>query len=281
MSIKVESLSYFYMKGTPFEKKALDNINIDIADGEFIGIIGHTGSGKSTLVQHMNGLLKPTLGKVFLDGANISGKNTKELRNQVGIVFQYPEHQLFEETVFKDIAFGLERRGINSAQTEMKVREAMQTVGLSEEVLLKSPFELSGGQKRRVAIAGVLVLEPKILVMDEPTAGLDPKGRDDVYELIKRLHKKLNITVILVSHSMEDIARLVKRVIVMNKGAVEMDGEPADIFKQSVRLEEIGLSVPQITYLMQKLKNYVPGINENIYTVAEAKAEIIKYLRNN
>lgn len=279
MSIKVENLSYFYMKGTPFEKKALDNINIDIADGEFIGIIGHTGSGKSTLVQHMNGLLKPTLGKVFVDGADISEKNTKELRNQVGIVFQYPEHQLFEETVFKDIAFGLERRGIDSTQTEMKVREALETVGLSEEVLLKSPFELSGGQKRRVAIAGVLVLEPKILVMDEPTAGLDPKGRDDVYELIKRLHKKLNIIVILVSHSMEDIARLVKRVIVMNKGAVEMDGEPADIFKQSVRLEEIGLSIPQITYLMQKLKSYVPEINENIYTVAEAKAEIIKYLR--
>lgn len=279
MSIKVENLSYIYMKGTPFEKKAIDNINIDIDNGEFLGIIGHTGSGKSTLIQHMNGLLKPACGNIYIDGVDISGRNTKELRNQVGIVFQYPEHQLFEETVFKDIAFGLERRGFDNSTIELKVKNAIQTVGLREDVLLKSPFELSGGQKRRVAIAGVLVLEPKILILDEPTAGLDPKGRDDVFELISNLHEKMNITVILVSHSMEDIARLVKRVIVMNMGTVEMDGPPSEIFKQCERLEEIGLSVPQITYLMKKLKNYMPELNENIFTVAEAKAEIMKFIR--
>ncbi|WP_010246754.1 energy-coupling factor transporter ATPase [Acetivibrio cellulolyticus] len=279
MAIKVENLSYIYAKGTPFEKKALDSINIDIADGEFLGIIGHTGSGKSTLIQHLNGLLKPAGGSIYVEGFGISRKNTKELRNQVGIVFQYPEHQLFEETVFKDIAFGLEKRGIEKVKIEEKVNEVIQTVGLRDEVLFKSPFELSGGQKRRVAIAGVLVLEPKILVLDEPTAGLDPKGRDDIYELISNLHKKLGITVILVSHSMEDIARLVKRVIVMNMGAVEMDGAPSEIFKQAERLETIGLSVPQITYFMKKIKNYIPEINENIFTVNEAKAELIKYLR--
>ena len=279
MSIKVENLSYVYMKGTPFEKKAIDNINIDIDNGEFLGLIGHTGSGKSTLIQHMNGLLKPASGKIYIDDVDISGRNTKELRNQVGIVFQYPEHQLFEETVFKDIAFGLERRGFDNSVIELKVKKAVQTVGLPEDVLLKSPFELSGGQKRRVAIAGVLVLEPKILILDEPTAGLDPKGRDDVFELISSLHERMNITVILVSHSMEDIARLVKRVIVMNMGTVEMDGPPSEIFKQSERLEEIGLSVPQITYLMKKLKNYIPELNENIFTVAEAKGEIMKFIR--
>lgn len=276
MLIRVENLSYIYMKGTPFEKKALDNINIDIEDGEFLGIIGHTGSGKSTLVQHMNGILKPTSGKIYIDGIDISSKNAKELRNQVGIVFQYPEHQLFEETVFKDIAFGLERRGFEEAEIADRVKKALKMVGLTEEVLSKSPFELSGGQKRRVAIAGVLVLEPRILVLDEPTAGLDPKGREAVFELILNLHTQLNITVILVSHSMEDIARFVKRVIVMNRGTIEMDGTLEQVFKQTNRLEQIGLSVPQITYLMRRLKSYVPEINENIFTVAEAKKEIIK-----
>lgn len=279
MSVKVENLSFVYMKGTPFEKKALDKINIEIFGGEFLGIIGHTGSGKSTLIQHLNGLLKPTDGRVYLNGVDISEKNTKELRNQVGVVFQYPEHQLFEETVFKDIAFGLEKKGLGKAEIEIKVNNAIRAVGLSEEVLLKSPFELSGGQKRRVAIAGVFVLEPKILVLDEPTAGLDPKGRDDIYELISNLHKRLGITVVLVSHSMEDIARLVSRVIVMNMGTVEMDGVPSEIFKQAERLEEIGLSVPQITFLMKKIKRHIPGINENIYTVTEAKVEIMKHLR--
>ena len=278
MLIKVENLSYLYMKGTPFEKKALDNINMDIAYGEFIGVIGHTGSGKSTLVQHMNGILKPTSGKVYLDGTDITGKNAKDLRNQIGIIFQYPEHQLFEETVFKDIAFGLERRAFDEAEIQVRVKRAIKTVGLSEEILNRSPFELSGGQKRRVAIAGVLVLEPRILVLDEPTSGLDPKGRDDVYALISNLHKQLNVTVILVSHSMEDIARLVKRVIVMNRGTIEMDGTPPHIFKQSKRLEEIGLSVPQMTHLMRRLKSFWPEINKNIFTVSEAKDEIMKYI---
>jgi len=280
MSIKVENLSYTYMKGTPFEKKALDNINIDIDDGEFLGIIGHTGSGKSTLVQHLNGILKPTSGKIYIDGVDISGKNAKELRNQVGIVFQYPEHQLFEETVFKDIAFGLERRGFKEEEIEVRVKNALKMVGLSEEILLKSPFELSGGQKRRVAIAGVLVLEPRILVLDEPTAGLDPMGREAVFELISNFHKQLKITVILVSHSMEDIARFVKRVIVMNRGTIEMDGTLEHVFKQTERLEQIGLSVPQITYLMRKLKNYVPEIDDNVFTVEEAKKEILNFLYN-
>ncbi len=279
MSVKVENLSYTYMKGTPFEKKALDNINIDISDGEFLGIIGHTGSGKSTLVQHLNGLLKPTEGRIYLNDVDISDKNTKELRNQVGIVFQYPEHQLFEETVFKDVAFGLEKRGLSKAEIEVKVYKAIQTVGLTDKISMKSPFELSGGQKRKVAIAGVLVLKPKILVLDEPTAGLDPRGRDDIYQLITNLQKNSGITVILVSHSMEDVARLVNRVIVMNMGTVEMDGVPSEIFQYSQRLEQIGLSVPQITHLMKKIKGYFPDINENIYTVDQAKDEIMKYLR--
>ena len=279
MSVRVENLSYTYMKGTPFEKKALDNINIDIKDGEFLGIIGHTGSGKSTLVQHLNGLLKPTEGTIYLNGVDISGKNTKELRNQVGIVFQYPEHQLFEETVFKDVAFGLEKRGLSKAEVEVKVNVALQTVGITPDIYMKSPFELSGGQKRRVAIAGVLVLEPQILVLDEPTAGLDPKGRDDIYGLIANLHKISGTTVILVSHSMEDVAKLVNRVIVMNMGRIEMDGATSEIFQYSKRLEEIGLSVPQITLLMKKLKGYIPDINGSIYTVQQAKAEIMKYLR--
>jgi len=278
MTIKIENLSYVYMKGTPFEKKALDNINLVINDGELLGIIGHTGSGKSTLVQHMNGILKPTSGKIYIDGIDISEKKAKELRNQVGIVFQYPEHQLFEETVFKDIAFGLEKRGLKEDEIEVKVKKALKMVELSEEILSKSPFELSGGQKRRVAIAGVLVLEPRILVLDEPTAGLDPRGRDAVYELILNLHKQLNITVILVSHSMEDIARIAKRVIVMNSGNIEMDGTIEQVFKQHERLEQIGLSVPQITYLMRRLKRYVPEISDDIFTIADAKEEIIKFL---
>jgi len=278
MSIILENLSYVYMKGTPFEKKALDNINMEIRDGEFLGIIGHTGSGKSTLVQHLNGILKPTFGKVYLDGEDITSKNARELRNKVGIVFQYPEHQLFEETVFKDIAFGLVKRGYKEDEIESRAKNSVKAVGLSDEILSKSPFELSGGEKRRVAIAGVLVLEPKILVLDEPTAGLDPKGRDDIYELISDFHNNFNVTIILVSHSMEDIAKIVKRVIVMNRGTIEMEGTLGEVFKQSERLEEIGLSVPQITYLMKKLKNYIPGINENIFTVAQAKDEIMKYI---
>lgn len=279
MSIVVENLSYIYMKDTPFEKEALKNINFTINSGEFVGIIGHTGSGKSTLVQHFNGLLKPTSGKVIINGGNVSGKNLKELRKQVGIVFQYPEHQLFEETVYKDIAFGLVKQGLNSEIIKDNVISAINSVGLDETILDKSPFDLSGGQKRRVAIAGVLVMNPSILVLDEPTAGLDPKGRDEIFQIIKDLHRIRGITVILVSHSMEDVAKLVDRVIVMNKGQIDMDGSIKEVFSNIERLENIGLSAPQITYLMKRLKQYVPGIRTDIFTVSQAKEEILKHLQ--
>ena len=278
MSIIIEDLSYVYMKGSPFEKMALHNINLKIESGEFVGIIGHTGSGKSTLIQHFNGLLKPSAGKITLNGMDVSGKNLKELRKLVGIVFQYPEHQLFEETVYKDIAFGIIKSGIPSEAMDQQIKNVIKTVGLTEEVLEKSPFELSGGQKRRVAIAGVLVMNPSILVLDEPTAGLDPKGRDEVFAFITRLHKELNITIVLVSHSMEDVAKLVDRVIVMNKGSIAMDGLTRDVFKQTDELENMGLSAPQITYLMKRLKTVIPELNTEVLTIAEAKNEIKKYL---
>lgn len=280
MSILIENLSYIYMKGGPFEKVALKNINLKIESGEFIGIIGHTGSGKSTLVQHFNGLLKPSEGKVYINNIDIAGKNLKELRGQVGIVFQYPEHQLFEETVYKDIAFGLQKMKLSDDEIGHRINEAVKMVGLDGSILEKSPFELSGGQKRRVAIAGVLVMQPNILILDEPTAGLDPKGRDEIFKVISELHKVSGNTVILVSHSMEDIARLVSRVIVMNKGSVEMDGATKDIFKNIDRLEQIGLAAPQITYLMKRLKSIIPGIDENSFTVADAKIELMKHLED-
>lgn len=278
MSIVIENLSYVYMKGSPYERTALDHVNLRIENGEFVGIIGHTGSGKSTLIQHLNGLLKPSEGKVVINDIDTSTKGLSSLRKQVGLVFQYPEHQLFEETVFKDIAFGLQRYGLNENEVRSRVISAATAVGLGEEILEKSPFELSGGQKRRVAIAGVIVLEPKILVLDEPTAGLDPRGRDEIFELISGLHDKTGITIILVSHSMEDVARIVSRVIVMNHGTIEMDGNPSEIFRQAERIESIGLSAPQITDLMKRLKTIMPEIDDNIYTVNEAKMELMKYL---
>ncbi|HOQ37625.1 MAG TPA: energy-coupling factor transporter ATPase [Acetivibrio sp.] len=279
MSVTVKNLSYVYMKGTSFEKKALEDININIGTGEFVGIIGHTGSGKSTLVQHFNGLLKPTSGSVFINGEELKGNRAKELKRKVGIVFQYPEHQLFEETVYKDIAFGLVKRGESKEAIDEKVRNTVKALGLSEDILEKSPFELSGGQKRRVAIAGILVLQPEILVLDEPAAGLDPKGRDEIFNLISDLHKSHKMTVILVSHSMEDIARYVDNIIVMNRGKVEMTGPPQSIFSKMERLEEIGLALPQITYLFKKLKKRIPAINDNIISVSEARKELEKYLR--
>jgi len=279
MSIIVDNLSYVYMKGSPFEKRALKNVSLTIEDGEFVGIIGHTGSGKSTLIQHFNGLLKPSEGKVVINGTDIQGKDLKELRRQVGIVFQYPEHQLFEETVYKDVDFGLLKQGMRQEDIEVRVNKAIEAVGLDKSILEKSPFELSGGQKRRVAIAGVLVMNPGILVLDEPTAGLDPRGRDEIYSLITKLHEDRGMTIILVSHSMEDVARLVDRVIVMNDGTIEMDGPVREVFKNAERLESIGLSVPQITYLMKRLKRVVPEIREDVFTVKEAKAELIKILR--
>ncbi len=278
MSIVVENLSYIYMKGTPFEKLALDNINLKIDDGEFAGIIGHTGSGKSTLVQHFSSLLKPSSGRVLINETDTAGKNLKELRRHVGIVFQYPEHQLFEETVYKDIAFGLVKQGMPEEEIRSVILDTIKIVGLQEEVLEKSPFELSGGQKRRVAIAGVLAMKPGILVLDEPTAGLDPRGRDEIFGFIKNMHEALGITILLVSHSMEDIARLVKRVIVMSKGRIEMDGKVSDIFNQPEALERIGLSSPQISYLMKRLKRVVPEINDNVFTVKDARDVLLKHL---
>lgn len=281
MAIKIENLYFTYMNGGPFEKNALEDINIVINDGEFVGIIGHTGSGKSTLIQHFNGILKPTKGCIIVNDIDTKQKHLKELRRQVGIVFQYPEHQLFEETVKKDISFGLIKQQILNEEIEERVITSLKSVGLDETILDKSPFELSGGQKRRVAIAGVVAMQPKILVLDEPTAGLDPSGRDEIFSYIKRLHKEFNMTVILVSHSMEDIAKLADRVIVMNKGTVFMDKPSSEVYAEPEELEKIGLSAPQITYLMKKLKNIFPNINDNIFTVEEATIEVIKQLKQN
>jgi energy-coupling factor transport system ATP-binding protein len=280
MPIKIENLYYTYMNGGPFEKNALHDINLEIADGEFIGIIGHTGSGKSTLIQHLNGILKPTKGHVIINNIDTAQKNLKELRQQVGIVFQYPEHQLFEETVKKDISFGLVKQGIVEEEINRMVLSSLKSVGLDESVLEKSPFEISGGQKRRVAIAGVVAMMPKILVLDEPTAGLDPSGRDELFGYIKKLHKDYSMTVILVSHSMEDVAKLADRVIVMNKGTIFMDKPSQEVYAEPEQLEKIGLSAPQITYLMKKLKTIFPDINENVFTVEAASREVIKQLKS-
>lgn len=280
--MKIENLSFIYNPNTPFEKKALDNINLEIKEGEFIGLIGHTGSGKSTLVQHLNGLLKPTSGKIAIDGVDITDKNAnlKEVRQKVGLVFQYPEHQLFEETIYKDIAFGPRNLGLKEDEIEQRVKEAMELVGLDfEELKGRSPFELSGGQKRRVAIAGVLAMKPKILILDEPTAGLDPRGRDEILGEIQRLYEKEKITIILVSHSMEDIARLVNRILVMHRGKIVIDGKTREVFQRAKELEKLGLGVPQITKFMMMLKEKDKEIMDTVLTVEEAKEEILKYLR--
>jgi energy-coupling factor transport system ATP-binding protein len=279
MPIVIKNLYYTYMNGGPFEKAALHDVNIEINDGEFIGIIGHTGSGKSTLIQHLNGILKPTKGQVIINNIDTLQKDLKELRRQVGIVFQYPEHQLFEETVKKDVSFGLVKQGISSEEVEKRVNSAILSVGLDESVLDKSPFELSGGQKRRVAIAGVVAMKPQILVLDEPTAGLDPRGRDEIFGFIKKLHEESSMTIILVSHSMEDVAKLTKRVIVMNEGTVFMDKSSGEIYSHPEELENIGLSAPQITYLMKQLKKNYPDINDNVFTVEAAVRELVKYLK--
>jgi len=279
MSIEIENLSYIYMQGTPFESVALQEINLKIGDGEFAGIIGHTGSGKSTLIQHFNGILKPTSGRVLINGIDTTGKNLRELRQHVGIVFQYPEHQLFEETVYKDIAFGPSRQNLSEDEVRREVLQVIGNVGLDPDILEKSPFELSGGQKRRVAIAGVLAMKPEILILDEPTAGLDPKGRDEIFSYITQIHQSLGITVILVSHSMEDIARLVRRVIVMNKGKIEIDGSVAEVFSNIQRLEGMGLSAPQVACLMKSLKGIIPELDDRVYTVAAARDELLKHLK--
>ena len=282
-SIDIKNVNYIYNPGTPFEKKALSNINIQIDEGEFIGLIGHTGSGKSTLVQHLNGLLKPTSGDVIVDGINTSKKDVslREIRQKVGLVFQYPEHQLFEETIYADIAFGPKNLGLKDNEVDMRVKSAMENVGLDFESLKdRSPFELSGGQKRRAAIAGVIAMKPKLLILDEPTAGLDPAGRDEILGGIRKLYEKEKMTIVLVSHSMEDIAKLANRILVMDKGELVMDDSPKEVFKRAPELEEIGLGVPQITNFMRELKSKGYDVNDEIITVEEAKEEILKYLRS-
>ena len=284
MSIKIENLTYVYMPKTPFEKKALDNVNLEIEDGEFLAVIGHTGSGKSTLIQHLNGLLKPASGKIYVDGTDITDKDTKlvDIRKKVGLVFQYPEYQLFEETIAKDIAYGPSNLGLNEDEILKRVKKSMEMVGLNyEEYKDISPFELSGGQKRRVAIAGVIAMEPKVLILDEPTAGLDPAGRDDILEQIKLLHEKYNMTIILVSHSMEDVGTLAEKIIVMNDGHIELQGKPKEVFKEIDTLEKIGLAVPQVTYLMRELKKKGFNVSEDIFTVEKAKSELLNILLKN
>ncbi|WP_097027226.1 energy-coupling factor transporter ATPase [Clostridium peptidivorans] len=284
MPIKIENLTHIYMKGTPFEKMALDNVSIEINNGEFIALIGHTGSGKSTLIQHINGLLKPSSGNIIVDDVNITAKGVKlsDIRKKVGLVFQYPEYQLFEETIEKDIAFGPKNLGLNDEEVGKRVKRAMNIVGLDYETYKdKSPFELSGGQKRRVAIAGVVAMEPKVLILDEPTAGLDPKGRDDILGNIKELHNEYNMTIILVSHSMEDVAKLATRILVMDKGKCILNGAPSKIFKEINTLESVGLGVPQVTYLVQRLREKGFDISEDVFTVEQAKEEILRALKKN
>ncbi len=280
MSIEIAGLNYVYMEGSPFEKHALKDVNLTISDGEFIGIIGHTGSGKSTLIQHLNGLIKPSSGSIIVNGINITekGADMKALRRQVGLVFQYPEHQLFEETVYKDIAYGPKNMGLSQEEIDERVREAMNYVGLSEKYMNRSPFELSGGQKRRVAIAGVLAMRPDVLILDEPAAGLDPAGREEILTQIRALYLKQKMTVLFVSHSMEDVARAASRIIVMNKGTVAMDGNPAEIFSRAKELREMGLDVPQITRLIDELRARGLNIDNSIYTLERAKATLLMLL---
>ena len=279
MSIVIEHLNYVYMTGGPYETKALSDVNLTINDGEFIGLIGHTGSGKSTLVQHLNGLIMPTSGRVLVDGMDLADKGTdrRAVRQRVGLVFQYPENQLFEETVEKDIAFGPKNLGLDDAEIDRRVRDAMRRVALDYDRLHeRSVFELSGGQMRRVAIAGVLAMEPQVLVLDEPCAGLDPRGREEILGLIKRLHEEAGTTIVMVSHSMDDVASLAERVIVMNHGELVMDGAPRDVFACGEELRGMGLDVPQAGQLAGKLRERGFDIPEGIYRIEEIKAEIEK-----
>ena len=281
MGIRLEHVNYIYSPDNAFRKQALRDINLEIRDGEFIGLIGHTGSGKSTLIQHLNGILKATDGCIYYNEQNIYDEKYRmtELRSHVGLVFQYPEHQLFEMTVLKDVCYGPKNLGLDDAAAEERAREALAMVGMPEKDYEKSPFELSGGQKRRVAIAGVLAMHPDVLILDEPTAGLDPKGRNDILDQISSLHKQTGITVILVSHSMEDVAKYVDRIIVMNRGEVFMDGTPKSIFKNSELLESVGLAAPQVTYLMQELKEKGASVDTEATTVEEAAETIENWLR--
>ena len=279
--IKTENLSYVYGEGTPFRKVAVDNVNIEINEGELVGVIGHTGSGKSTLIQHFNGLLKPTSGKIFIDGEELWADKARlrPIRFKVGLVFQYPEYQLFEETVYKDISFGPKNMGLADSEIDRRVRETIRLVGLNESVLDKSPFELSGGQKRRVAIAGVMAMEPKVLILDEPASGLDPKGRDQILGLIKEYHREKKNTVLLVSHSMEDVAKHAEKILVMNKAKVFCYDTPVNVFHRSEELEKMGLAVPQITRVINRLKAMGYDIKDDVYTVDFAKNLLLDMLK--
>ena len=280
MSIELRNVTYKYSTGTAYEMVALDNISLQIPDGQFIGIIGHTGSGKSTLIQHFNGLIRPTSGQVLFDGEDIWGEkyDRRHLRSQVGLVFQYPEHQLFETDVLTDVCFGPKNLGCSEEECKERALEALHQVGLKEKYYHMSPFDLSGGQKRRVAIAGVLAMNPKMLVLDEPTAGLDPKGRDDILDKVKELHETRGISIAIVSHSMEDMAKYVERIIVMNHGHMPFDGTPREVFSHYLELEKIGLAAPQITYIMHALAEHGLAVNTEATTVSEAKERILKAL---
>ncbi|MCI9447835.1 MAG: energy-coupling factor transporter ATPase [Lachnospiraceae bacterium] len=278
MSIILDKVNYFYSEKTAYEAHALKDVSLKIGDGEFIGIIGHTGSGKSTLIQHLNGLVKASSGGIYYNGQDIydADFDKKELRGKVGLVFQYPEHQLFETNVFADVCYGPKNRGFSRKQSELKAFAALRSVGLPEDYWYRSPFELSGGQKRRAAIAGVLAMEPEVLVLDEPTAGLDPKGRDEILDQVAKLHRERRMTVILVSHSMEDVAKYVSRLIVMNRGSVLYDGMPKEVFAHYHELEEVGLAAPQVTYLVHELRRRGIPAEGVATTLEEAKQSILR-----
>lgn len=280
VSIEVKDLNYKYSAGTAFEQQALKDVNFKVQDGEFIGLIGHTGSGKSTLIQHLNGLIKASSGDILYHGESIyrDGYSMKELRSKVGLVFQYPEHQLFETDVFTDVCFGPKNLGLSREETESRARHALKLVGLDESFYRQSPFELSGGQKRRVAIAGVLAMRPEVMILDEPTAGLDPKGRDEILDQIERLNRQHGLTIILVSHSMEDVARYVDRLMVMDHGEKVFDGTPREVFGYCRELEAIGLAAPQVTYIIEELRARGAAIEGTITTVEEAKNAILAFL---
>lgn len=283
MSIEIKHLNHIYGQGTIFEQYALKDVNLTIHDGEFIGLIGHTGSGKSTLTQHLNGLLKATSGDILYNGESIyrEGYSMKELRSHVGLVFQYPEHQLFETDIFKDVCFGPKNLGLSRQEYELRAFESLRLVGLDENLYYQSPFDLSGGQKRRVAIAGVLAMKPEVLILDEPTAGLDPKGRDDILDCLKYLREETGITVILVSHSMEDVAKYVDRIMVMDDGVLKYDDTPQNVFRHYRQLEQIGLAAPQVTYIMNDLIRAGINVNPDAITIAEAKESILSHFKRN
>ena len=281
MPLRAENVSYTYSEGTAYEMKALNDISLEIKDGEFLGLIGHTGSGKSTLIQLFNGLIRPSSGRILFNGEDIwaNGYDRRNLRFHVGLVFQYPDHQLFETTVLKDVCFGPKNKGLSDEEAKEAAIQALKHVRVPESYYEKSPFDLSGGQKRRVAIAGVLAMEPEVLILDEPTAGLDPKGRDEILDTLNEMQDTRGISVVLVSNSMEDVAKYVDRLIVMNRGEIFCDGAPKEVFRQYKELEQIGLSAPQITYLMHELKNRGMNVDENAITVEEAKKSVLDALR--